>query len=273
MSDYDRGPYTPPSDRLAFDPREPVRSGGPAPVTLIVSAVILAAIIGGLFVVYHAGVKHKPGSAETVGRPAPIAQAANVAAPSQLTIDKSDDSLAALPSAPPASNAAPLAAVAGPPPVAPTTSAATPTPAAATTPAATPARAGVAQPTAPVARSTAPSRPAKPLTIASIADAAVAGQPAPLRPAVRADAAAATTPTGFWAQVGAFSTPALAEKGWGDVAASDRRDMAGKRREIQSTIRGGRTYYRAIVTGFASEAAARAFCGKLTAAHKPCIAH
>ena len=41
MSDHDRGPYTPPSERLSFDPREPVRSGGPAPVTLIVSALIL----------------------------------------------------------------------------------------------------------------------------------------------------------------------------------------------------------------------------------------
>ena len=50
MADYDdRGAYTPPSDRLAFDSRTPVRGGGPAPVTLIVSGVVLVGLVGGVF--------------------------------------------------------------------------------------------------------------------------------------------------------------------------------------------------------------------------------
>src|SRR5256885_947435 len=36
-----RSGYGQPPDRLSFDPREPVRSGGPAPVTLIVSGIVL----------------------------------------------------------------------------------------------------------------------------------------------------------------------------------------------------------------------------------------
>ena len=61
MSDYDdRGAYTPPSDRLAFDPRQPVRGGGPAPVTLIVSGLVLACLVGGVFFLYRDGFKHSP---------------------------------------------------------------------------------------------------------------------------------------------------------------------------------------------------------------------
>ena len=274
MSDYDRGPYTPPSDRLAFDRREPVRSGGPAPITLIVSGVILAAIIGGFVAIYHGGLKHKAGAPETVGQPAPAAEAAGAAAPAQLTIDRSDNSLAAVPAAPAAANAAPLAAVAGPAPAAPPSQAAPPpaaaTPAAPAAASPAPIRTAAAQPAPPAAT---PAKPQKPPTIASLADAAVAGKPTPLRPALHADASAAVAPSGFWAQIGAFSTSALADKGWSEIVAFDRKDMAGKGKQIESTSRGGRTYYRTIVTGFASQAAAEAFCKKLTDARKPCIAH
>jgi hypothetical protein len=270
MSDYDRGPYTPPSDRLAFDPREPVRSGGPAPVTLIVSGVILAAIIGGVVALYHGGLKHKPGPPATVGQPAPTADAGNAAAPppAQLTIDRSDNALAAAPPAQlAATNSAPLAAVPGPPPAAP----------AAARPAAGPApirTAAVQAPAAPTTAPATPAKPPKPLTIASLADAAVRA-PAPLRPALHAPAAPSpgAAPAGFWAQIGAFSTSALADKGWTEIAAFDHHDMAGKGKQVESTTHDGRTFYRTVVTGFSSEAAAQAFCKKLTDAHKPCITH
>jgi hypothetical protein len=108
MSDYERGPYSPPNDRLAFDPRQPVRGGGPAPVTLIVSALVLIAIVGGLFLIYRHGIRHKGEAPATVGAPvndiktaAPPPDAAN-AAPPGLVIDKTDSLANAAPAfAPP----------------------------------------------------------------------------------------------------------------------------------------------------------------------------
>jgi hypothetical protein len=48
--------------------------------------------------------------------------------------------------------------------------------------------------------------------------------------------------------------------------------MKGKGKKVETTERDGKTFYRAFVTGFASHEAAAAFCAKLTAASKPCIA-
>jgi hypothetical protein len=281
MSDYDRGPYTPPTDRLSFDPREPVRSGGPAPVTLIVSGLILVAIIGGAVLLYKGGFRHKGDAPTTVGAPVtdmktPDANAAAGPPPSQLTIDKTNTVLA--PAAPAAAPAAPpLAAVPGPPPAAvapaPTpapaqTSLAPARPAPTMTAAAAPPAAAIAHP-APVA----PAKPPRPLTIASLADDAV-HHPTPLRPAIAPPAApaAAAAPTGHWAQIGAFSSAALADKGWTEIAGFDRADMAGKHKDVQATTHNGATFYRTIVTGFSSQASAEAFCAKLKAAKKPCIA-
>ena len=57
MSDYSRGAYTPPSNDapLAFDARRPVRGGSPAPVTLIVSALVLIVLIAGAWFIYRDG--------------------------------------------------------------------------------------------------------------------------------------------------------------------------------------------------------------------------
>jgi hypothetical protein len=95
MSDYDdRGAYTPPSDRLAFDPRQPVRGGGPAPVTLIVSGLVLASLVGGVFFLYRDGFRPRGAPPALVGAPVadvrtPAPPAADAdAAPAGLTIDK-----------------------------------------------------------------------------------------------------------------------------------------------------------------------------------------
>jgi hypothetical protein len=263
MSDYERGPYTPPSERLAFDPREPVRSG-PAPVTLIVSGLILVAIIGGVLLLYRGGIRHKGDAPTAVGAPVnalgtlPTADA-NATPPAALVIDKSDNGIAPAPiaaSAPPAAalppQTPPAAVVARPPP------AATPV---ATAPAAAPPA--------------TPAKPPKPLTIASLADDAVHHPSAPLRPALPAVPAALVSnanPTGdTWAQIGAFSTAALADKGWSEIAHFDHTDMAGRGKQVEQTTHNGATFYRTIVTGFPSHAAAVAFCDKLKAANKPCI--
>jgi hypothetical protein len=69
MSDHDRGAYTPQTDApLAFDPRER-RGGGPAPMTLLVSAILLMALIVGLLLFYRHGVRHAGQAPQLVGAP------------------------------------------------------------------------------------------------------------------------------------------------------------------------------------------------------------
>ena len=287
MSDYERGPYTPPSDRLAFDRRQPERGGGPAPVTLIVSALVLAAIVGGVFLIYRGGIRHK-GAPSAIGAPladirtaAPAAPAAN-AAPPVLVIDKSDASANAAPAfAPPPEQPLPRPAPVAPPPIAiaPAQAAPSPAPVVAVKPAPVVATAAPAA-VPPVAKPVA--KPAAPLTIASLANAALQEGP-PLKHPPHAVAAApppaasgplmsaSATPAAGWAQIGAFSSAAVADKGWHDTVRFDPGAMAGKGKQVQPVSVNGKTFYRAYVTGFPSRAAAEAFCGKLKAANKPCI--
>jgi hypothetical protein len=283
MSDYERGPYTPPSDRLAFDRRQPERGGGgPAPVTLIVSALVLAAIVGGVFLVYRGGIRHK-GAPTAVGAPladikspAPPAESAN-AAPAALVIDKSDASANAAPAvAPPPEEPLPRPTPVAPQPVA----AAPPARVVSATPVATPTPVVAAKPPPAAATTATPAaKPAAPLTIASIANAALEAGP-PLKPKPKPAAAAVApvptmsagaAPTAGWAQIGSFSSTALADKGWHDTEKFSPDALAGKGVQIQPASVNGKTFYRTFVTGFPSRAAAEAFCGKLKAANKPCI--
>jgi len=268
MSDHDHGPYTPPSDRLSFDPREPVRSGGPAPVTLIVSAVVLLAIIGGVFMLYRGGVRQMGEAPAAVG--APLAQIktpapldATNAAPSGLSVSRVDTAAANAVFAP-----APEQPLPRPLPVqAPMVVTSTPLP----------------RPTADA--SPKPAAPAKPLTIASLTDDAMAPKAAP-RPAVkpapkptvptlspppRATTALVSAPGAGWVQIGAFSSPELADKGWRDVAQFAPAAMAGKGRKVEALSKDGKTLYRAYVTGFSSRDGALAFCDRLRAAGKACF--
>jgi len=268
MSDHDHGAYTPPSDRLSFDPREPVRSGGPAPVTLIVSGIVLLAIVGGVFLLYRGGIRHKGDAPAAVG--APLAQIKTAVlpdsndAPPGLTISKVD-----------ATNMAAANAVFAPAPEEPL-----PRPLPVQAPAVV-----TQTPLPPAAAAPAPAtpKPAKPVSIASLTDDALSSKrvakPAPKPPAVpTADSAspaettaAAPPPGAGWVQIGAFSTSALADKGWSDVAALSPAAMAGKGRKVEALSRDGKTLYRAYVTGFASHDSAQAFCDRLKAAGKACF--
>ncbi|HEY9235048.1 MAG TPA: SPOR domain-containing protein, partial [Phenylobacterium sp.] len=70
MSDPDRGAYTPPTDApLAFDARQPVRGGGPAPVMLILSALVLIALVVAIIMFYRSGVREAGQPPRTVGEP------------------------------------------------------------------------------------------------------------------------------------------------------------------------------------------------------------
>lgn len=284
MSDHDHGAYTPSSDRLAsdrlsFDPREPVRGGGPAPITLIVSGVVMLAIVGAVFVFYRGGLRHKGDVPAAVGAPLPQIKTpatpdAN-AMPPGLTISKVDASNMA------AANAtfapAPEEPLPRPLPVqAPSVVTSTPLP----------PPSGEASAPPPIRTLTPPpAKPAKPVTIASLTDDAMgpraaakpAVKPAPKTPAVAVastpveTSAAAPPPGAGWVQIGAFSSAALAEKGWSDVASLAPAAMSGKGRRVEALSKDGKTLYRAYVTGFASRDSAQAFCDKLKAAGKACF--
>jgi SPOR domain len=340
MSDYDdRGAYTPPADRLAFDPRQPVRGGGPAPVTLIVSGLVLISMVGGVFFLYRDGFRHRGEAPALVG--APVAEArmpaaapdASNDAPPGLVVDKTTapapapafappaahqlpPQLASASSAPRAASAvAPAALAAASPSVAARPAVAAPkvvmlapdaAPAAVaappkkvvTAPAAATHLAAAAPPTAkPVAHHAAP------VTIASLTDDALDHRARPARDAdahnVRLAEAvkptavaahhvvaahikgapieaspmrAAAAPAPGWVQIGAFSTPTLADQGWRDVARMEPDFMSGKGKAVQSLVRDdGSTLYRTYVTGFSSVSAAQSFCDDLRAAGKSCM--
>jgi hypothetical protein len=275
MSDHDRGPYTPPSEPpLAFDPRRPVRGAGPAPVALIVSAVVLVGLVGGVVYVYRDGFRHGNQPPAPVGAPlgdikAPAPADANDAAPGLVIekVDASNDAAAVNATlAPPPEEPQPRTPVivpAAPPPALPVT----------TPPAVAPAR--------PAPQQVALAKPPKtPASVGAMADAATAdrkpvkvlSKPAVAHPAEKAPPADKTAPAGAnWVQIGAFTSTAQAEKGWTDIAKLEPAAMAGKGKKLETITKGGAEYYRTYVTGFDSHAAAEKFCAKLAAAKKPCI--
>jgi cell division septation protein DedD len=72
-------------------------------------------------------------------------------------------------------------------------------------------------------------------------------------------------------QIGAFSSQALADKGWNDAAAVSPGIAAGKGKRVETVEKDGKTLFRTSVTGFASRADATAFCDRLKAAGKSCF--
>ena len=281
MSDHDRGPYTPPSEPpLAFDPRRPVRGAGPAPVALIVSAVVLVGLVGGVVYVYRDGFRHGAQPPAPVGAPlgdikAPAPADANDAAPGLVieTVDASNDAAAvnatlATPPEEPQPRTPVVAIVpaapAAPPPALPVS--APPPKVAPGKP--TPEQLALAKP------------PKAPASVGAMADAATAdrkpvkvlAKPAAAHPAEKAPPADKAPPAGAnWVQIGAFTSTAQAEKGWTDIAKLEPAAMAGKGKKLETISKGGTEYYRTYVTGFDSHAAAQNFCAKLAAAKKPCI--
>lgn len=277
MSDHERGPRPPPSDPFAFHPRAPVRSG-PAPVTLIASAVVLFAALGAVYFVYQGGLRHRGEPPASVGAPVgeikTPAPPASGDAPTGLVVDRSDEAAnAAAPTfAPPPEAPSPLPAATAR--AAPALRPAKPPPE--TSPQAAPAQ----QASAPAQTASAPAQPAsapatRPMTIGSLTDAAMKDrsravpQAAPAKPA--APAIAAAPAGGALVQIGAFSSAALAAKGWDDVARLQAAGMDGRGRQVEAVQRGSETFYRAYVTGFDSRSDAEAFCGRLKAAGHACF--
>ncbi|WP_411287983.1 SPOR domain-containing protein [Phenylobacterium sp.] len=273
MSYDERGAYTPPTTDapLSFDARQPVRGARPIPFTLIVSVLVLTALVAAIFVFYRSGVRQAGQPPQAVGasidgmKSAATAEAQPQDPAAGLQIYRSDAPGEAAPvpqfTAPPEQpqpRPAPTPVVIAPPtpaPVRPVAAAASGPPASA--PALRPSLAPAPVAVAPAPKVPAPKAPAPKV----LAPAPVAAAPAP-KAAAGASAAV---------QIGAFSSQALADRGWADASAIAPGLTAGKGKSVQQIDKDGATLYRTAVTGFASRADATAFCNQLKAAGKSCF--
>ena len=256
MSDPHRGAYTPPTDApLSFDARQPVRGSRPLPMTLIISAVVLTTLVVAVVMIYRGGVRGPNEPPRTVGsevaeiKTPPPAGSQPTDPASGLQIYRNEENqpsttFAAQPETPLARPTAPVEAK-------PLTTAALP---AAAKPAAKPAPAPTIETLATAAVQPKPAAP-KPVVVAS---------PATPKPAVSTSGSAMV-------QIGALSSPALADKAWNDAARLAPGLAAGKGKKVEAIDKNGTTLYRTSVTGFASREAAKAFCDAISAAGKSCF--
>lgn len=255
MSDPHRGAYTPPTDApLSFDARQPVRGSRPLPMTLIISAVVLATLVVGVVLIYRGGMRGPNDPPATVG-----SQVTEMKAPPPAGVQ-------------PADPAAGLQIYKSEEPTASPTYAAQPE-----TPLPRPTKPIEAKPIP--AASAPPAQPKPAPTIETLATAAVAPQavaPKPVAAKPVAVAAAAPKPATSasgpaMVQIGALSSPALADKAWNDAARLAPGLAAGKGKKVEAVEKNGVTLYRTSVTGFASRADAKAFCEAISAAGKSCF--
>ena len=300
-----------PTERpLAFDGYEARPRRGPPPVTLMLSLLVLAGVGGGVAYLYRGGVRAPDGPPEPVGAPLrdvrvaapPQAPTADPAA--GLSIYKDDPN--ATPGAPAfvAPPEQPLPRPSPPVVAAPTTNSSIPTPVLAA-PAKSPAAAGAPVVAAMAQGPGAGSTPSSPTTVkpaksvkAPTIDTLLAGAPPPVA-APRAEMAAtapsrrvdttstaalnqATSATslaakhanpagGYVVQIGAFSSPALADKEWNSAAGLAPGSMAGKGKRVAQITKDGATLYRTAITGFDTREQAQAVCAKLAAAGRACF--
>lgn len=248
MSDYNRGAYTPPSHDapLAFDARRPVRGGSPAPVTLIISAIVLVVLVAGAWFIYRDGFRGAGDAPKAVGTP--VAEAKTPAKEEDQPSNPADKLViydGEVGDAPPTYAPPPEQPLPRPEPPVVAKAPVTPVEAGPGLKPAIPATTPKAAPTPP---------PAK------VATAPVAPTPAP-------KAAGGS----YLVQIGALSSPALADKAWNEAAALSPGAAAGKGKKVETVDSGGKTLYRTSVTGFADRASAQAFCDKLKAAGKSCF--
>ncbi|ATC31481.1 sporulation protein [Caulobacter vibrioides] len=254
MSDPHRGAYTPPTDApLSFDARQPVRGARPLPMTLIISAVVLVTLVVAVVMIYRGGVRGPNEPPQAVGAEVaqmktPPAEGSQPKDPaSGLQIYHNEDPQ-------------PSATFAAPPetpqarPVAPT--AATPVETA-SLPAAKPA------PAAPTIESLATAAAQKP-TPKPVQVAQAAPKPVAVTPAAVSTGAASV-------QIGALSSPALADKAWTEAVRLAPGLAAGKGKKVETVDKNGTTLYRTSVTGFATREAAKAFCEAIAASGKSCF--
>lgn len=259
-----RRPPTPPWRSTPAGRR---RGARPAPVTLIVSALVLLALVAAIVMFYRSGVRQAGEAPQAIGTPVgalksapPVeAQPDDPAAGLQIyKTEPGENAEGELRFAPPPEAPAPRAptVTVTPPPAPPPAPKAAPTTPVAAGPTASglkPAPRGFA--TAPV-KTVAPPPP-KPAPAPQPAVAA----PKPTPPAPTAASGGASV------QIGAFSSQALADSNW--AAAVKLPGGAGKGKHVELVA--GKGLYRTMVTGFASRADATTFCNALKASGKACF--
>lgn len=260
MSEQERGAYTPRNEApLAFDARRPVRGGGgPMPVTLVVSAVILLVLAGGFLFIYRDGLRGSGDAPKAVGTVVADAKTAPKAE------DQPDDPSAGLQ----IYNQETGETTSG----APTMAAPPEEPMARPAPKTEPVQTAQLKPAV-------PAKPAGPVSAQPVTSAEQLAQqvtkPQPVTKVVPAPKPVADSKpsdgTMAMVQIGAFTSQALAEKGWRDAAAIAPGAAAGKGKRVEPVVKDGVTLYRTLVTGFPSRAEATAFCDRLKAASKSCF--
>jgi len=260
MTQQDRGAYTPQTDApLAFDARAPRGARRPLPFALIGSGVVLLALVVAVILYYAGGSRGPGGAPPTVGEPV----SAMKTAPPQGETDDPFSNLDVYASQNvPATPDAPKFA---PPPEQPQPRGALSVQT--VEPSAVHPAPSEAPPAAPAAPKPAPAH-AAPTAVAAAPAKPVPAKPAPAPPAAPV-AVAAGGPA--MVQIGAFSSTALAEKGYSDVAAAFPSQMAGKSRRVEPLSRDGKTLYRGLIAGFSDRGAAQAFCDALKAAGRTCL--
>ena len=275
MTDHPRGAYTPQQEvPLQFDPRSSA-ARRPMPMALIASGALLLVLVAAVAMYYSRGVRGDNEPPRPVGEPLAAMKAAPAAGaqPADASAGLDVSAPQNVPTHAPAFAAAPEVPRARPEPGTPnkltvqTLSAAEmPKPGvAATGPAPLPLRRSMAvdaaaPPPAPPALALAK------LSAPSIPTAATGPAPVAAPKAVTATAAGDSR-----VQIGAFSSAALADKGWSDVAALLPEAMGGKTKHVEAVDKAGQTLYRTSVSGFADRASAAAFCDSLKAKGKICF--
>ncbi len=291
MSDPQRGAYTPPQDvPLQFDARSPA-SRRPMPMALIASGTLLVVLIAAVAMYYSRGVRGDNEPPRPVGEPVAVLKSAPAAGAQPNDPSAGVDVYAAqnVPGKAPAFAAPPEAPKPRPAPAAPQkltvqsmTAGEMNKPEAAT---AAPVVAATAPPKAPVAKvAPAPvvaaqaypveAKPAaksvavEKTTTTNVAKNTTVDQSAK---AAAAKTVAAVAPGGVRVQIGAFSSAALADKGFSDVATLMPGSMSGHAKHVEPVDKDGSTLYRTSVAGFSDRAAAVAFCDALKAKGKICF--
>ena len=241
---------------LAFDSRDdrraPPQRRGPAPVTLIVSILLLIGVAGGVAYLYRDGVRGSGGPPRPVG--APLRDVRTIAPPSPrisdpaagLSIYKDDPNAAAVAPtfAPPPEQPAPRAVATASLPASPVQSAAVK-----------------------AAEAPAKAAPSKAMTIDKLIDQA--DDKAAAKTAAQTDEAKPVVKSVV--QIGAFSSEEIATKAFHDAARLGGGKMSGKAMRIVPIVKGDATLYRVAATGFSSKEDAQGVCDKLKVAGKSCF--
>jgi len=293
MSDANRGSYAsePP---LAFESRRRQRGGGPAPVTLILSILLLAGVAGGVYFMYRGGLRAANDAPRPVGQP--LSDVRTVAPPQAapadpaagLSIYKDDPNAAAAapafapPPEQPTPRPSPTPAVAAPATAASATAPLPVTPLVPPTAKPVSAKAPVAKPdTIDKLLAETLDTPAKPGHGKFKADGAKtddgqSGKTPGRQGQSDAGANAAKAKVGksgpAVVQIGAFSSQALADKSWSQAQGAGGGAMAGKSKHVTPvTTADGVTVYRTAIAGFASRQDAQVLCDKLKASGQTCF--